>query len=83
MSETKLVGRVLASYYGKTLIQTEADRYYIVKGTHHVGDTIEIECRKALAMPSFMFAMAAMNEENLDDTMSFIKDRWFLGFDNK
>lgn len=82
MAEEKLSGRVIASYYGKTLIQTDANKYFIIHSTHHVGDIISFQSSKALEMPSFMFAMAAMNEEDLDDTMSFIKDKWFIGFND-
>lgn len=77
--EGHIQGRVVASYYGKTLIQSDDNKYYIIHETHHVGDIISVHLNKALEMPSFMFAMAAMNEEDLDDTLSFIKDKWFIG----
>lgn len=72
----KIKGRVVASYYEKSLIEVEEGRYYIVKGLNPIGETISLDPANALLMPSFLFALAAMNEEDLTGTLEFIKSNW-------
>ena len=42
-----------------------------------IGDDVDFDPEKALAMPSYLFAIAAMEEENLDETLDFIQSKWF------
>lgn len=69
-------GSVLASYYGKTLIISD-NKYYILKGQNPVGEVIEFDADTALPMPSYMFAIAAMNEQDLDSALDYIHSEWF------
>lgn len=71
-------GSVLAAYYGKTLILCE-NKYYILKGQMPVGETVEFDPDLALPMPSYLFAMAAMNEQDLDSALDYIQSKWFKG----
>lgn len=75
----KLTGTVLQSYYKKSLVQVK-NHYYILRKDLQPGSTVEFMDEDGLEMPSFMFAMAAMNEENLEDTFDFIKANWFNDF---
>ena len=75
-NEKKSRGSVLASYYGKTLILSDTN-YYIIKGINPVGETIEFDIKYALHMPSYLFAMAAMNEVDLDSALDYIHSTWF------
>ena len=72
----KQIGGVLASYYNKTLLISN-NRYYIIKGSNKVGSEIEFDTSDAIPMPSYMFAIAAMNEEDLDSTLDYIHSKWF------
>lgn len=72
----KLKGTVLMVKEQKLLLLSN-NKYYIVKGKAGDGDMVEFESNDALPMPSYMFAIAAMEEENLDDTLDFIQNQWF------
>lgn len=72
----KFKGTVLMVKEGKLLVLSN-NKYYIVKGETNDGDIVEFERDDALPMPSYMFAIAAMEEENLDDTLDFIQNQWF------
>ena len=72
----KLKGTVLTVKDGKLLVFSE-NKYYIVKGEANDGDIVEFESNDSLPMPSYMFAIAAMEEENLDETLDFIQKQWF------
>lgn len=72
----KLKGNVLVVKDDKLLLLAN-NRYYIAYGKAHVGDDVDFDPEDALQMPSYLFAIAAMEEENLDDTLDFIKTSWF------
>jgi hypothetical protein len=74
----KLKGTVLMAKDGKLLLLS-GNKYYIAKGDANNGDEFTFESDEALPMPSYMFAIAAMEEENLDDTLDFIQSKWFGG----
>lgn len=69
-------GNVLIVKDDKLLVLSE-NCYYIVKGKAHVGDRIEFDLSNALAMPSYLFAIAAIEDGDLDNTMKFIQTEWF------
>lgn len=69
-------GNVLLKRDDKLLVLSH-NRYYIVKGEGQAGNDIEFNEKDALAMPSYLFAIAAMEEENLDKTLDFIHEQWF------
>ncbi len=73
---SKLKGTVLMVKEQKLLLLSD-NKYYIVKGEANDGDMVEFESNDALPMPSYMFAIAAMEEENLDETLDFIQNQWF------
>lgn len=77
----KIEAPVLESYYGKSLVMLN-DIYYIVRGTFNKGEVIVFDSENAIQMPSYLFAIAAMNEEDLDNTFDFIKSNWFGGIQN-
>ena len=69
-------GKVLLTRDDKLLLLCK-NRYFIAKGEAKVGDDVDFDPEKALAMPSSLFAIAAMEEENLDETLDFIQSKWF------
>ena len=69
-------GNILIVKDDKLLVLSD-NCYYIVKGKGHVGDTIEIDLSTSLAMPSYLFAIAAIEDSDLDNTMKFIQTEWF------
>ena len=69
-------GQVLASYYGKSLVISD-NRYFILKGQHAPGEMVEFTESEALPMPSYLFALAALNEPDLDSALDYIHSRWF------
>lgn len=69
-------GNVVMSKSGKDLVLA-GNKYYIIKGESPVGTDIEFDEEKSLPMPSYLFAIATMEEENLDDTLDFIQTQWF------
>ena len=70
------IGEILVVKDDKLLVLNN-NRYYIVKGHGEVGDQVEFDLEKALPMPSYLFAIAAIEEEDLEQTMKFIKSEWF------
>ncbi len=72
----KLEAPVMETAYGKSLVCVN-DVYYIVRGTFDRGTLISFDPEDALAMPSYLFAIAALNEEDLNNTFDFIKTNWF------
>ena len=72
----QLKGTILMTKENKMLLLSD-NKYYIVKGNSHPGETIQFDSEEALPMPSYMFAIAAMEEENLDSTLDFIQNKWF------
>ena len=72
----KVKGNVVMIKDDKILYVFE-NKYYITKGEAKVGDTHTFDLKKSLPMPSYMFAIATMEEENLEDTLDFIKEQWF------
>lgn len=69
-------GTVLMTKDDKLLLLSK-NKYYIAKGEANCGDVIEFDIDSSLPMPSYMFAIAAMEEENLDETLDFIQSNWF------
>lgn len=69
-------GNILIVKDDKLLILSD-NSYYIVKGKGHVGDQIEFDVDSSLPMPSYLFAIAAIEDGNLDETMKFIQSEWF------
>ena len=69
-------GNILVVRDDKLLLSSD-NNYYIVKGKGHVGDVIEFDPEHALAMPSYLFAIAAIEDDNLESTMKFIQSEWF------
>jgi hypothetical protein len=72
----KLKGNIVMIKDDKVLFVCE-NKYYIAKGKGHIGDVEEFNSDECLPMPSYMFAIATMEEENLEDTLDFIKNKWF------
>jgi aminopeptidase N len=70
------IGEILVVKDDKLLVLNN-NRYYIVKGHGKVGDQVEFDLEKALPMPSYLFAIAAIEYEDLEQTMKFIKSEWF------
>lgn len=71
-------GRVQDSANGKSLVCVN-DVYYIVKGAFEFDTLIQFDSDDALVMPSYLFAVAALNEEDLESTFNFIRTNWFGG----
>ncbi len=69
-------GNVVRTKGGKVLALAN-NKYYIVKGQGELGSDIEFDEDKALPRPSYLFAIATREEENLDDTLDFIQNQWF------
>ena len=72
----KIKGNIVMVKDDKVLFVSE-NKYFIAKGDGHIGDTEEFDPKLCLPMPSYMFAIATMEEENLEDTLDFIKNKWF------
>ena len=75
MSE-KLKGTVLGSYYGKSLVIAD-NKYFILKGQNAVDSEVSFAEGDALPMPSYMFGMAALNEQDLDSALDYIHKKWY------
>lgn len=69
-------GNVLLVKDDKILVLAE-NKYYIIKGNAGLGDEVSFDPEEALIMPSYLFAIAAMEEPDLDETLDFIKSKWF------
>lgn len=69
-------GKVIVEKEDKVLLVSN-NCYYIVKGSGKVGDEVDFDDKKSLSMPSYLFAIAAIEDPNLDDTMKFIQSEWF------
>lgn len=71
-----ILGHVICSYYGKSLLQN-GKQYFIVKKCFVPGEDVFFDPQEAIEMPSYMFALAAMQEDDLTDTLKFIRKNWF------
>ncbi len=70
-------GKVLLTRNHKALVLAD-NKYYIVKDKDFsIDDEVVFEVKDALLMPSYLFAIAAIEEEDLDDTLDFIQSEWF------
>ncbi len=70
-------GKVLLTKNDKALILA-GNKYYVIKNKdYQIDDEVEFAVEEALLMPSYLFAIAAIEEENLDDTLDFIQEEWF------
>ncbi len=77
----ELKGTVLAVSGDKELVLVNGREYYILRGDkHEVGTEVTFKEGESLPMPSYMFAIAAMSDPNLDQTLDQIKERWFGDF---
>lgn len=55
-------------------------KYYIIENKddgYKVGEQASFSPEDALQMPSYLFAIAALEEDNLDSTLDFIHSKWF------
>lgn len=78
--EKKLIkGTVLSTSGSKTLVLVDGRMYYVLRNrkNDYVGENLEFDEKESLPMPSYMFAIAAMAEPDLDSTLDQIKDRWY------
>lgn len=79
-NKSKMIkGTVLSTSGTKTLVLVNGRMYYVLRNrkNDYVGETLEFNELEALMMPSYMFAIAAMAEPDLDATLDQIKDRWY------
>lgn len=69
-------GKIIVGKEDKVLLVSD-NCYYIVKGNGKLGDEVDFDEKKALSMPSYLFAIAAIEDPDLDNTMKFIQSEWF------
>ncbi len=69
-------GKVIVEKEDKVLLVSD-NCYFIVKENGKLGEEVEFDEKKALAMPSYLFAIAAIEDSDLDNTMKFIQSEWF------
>lgn len=74
-----LKGTVLTTAGSKTLVLVDGRKYFVLRNRTNdtIGEELEFKENDALMMPSYMFAIAAMAEPDLDSTLEQIKDRWY------
>lgn len=79
MDDNKLTGTVLAVSGNKTLVLVKGNEYYLLRNrvNDHINDTVEFRSADALPMPSYLFAIAALEEPDLDATLDRIRTKWF------
>lgn len=79
MEDQKFVtGTVLSTRGAKSLVLADGVDYYILLDRNdHVGDTVRFSEKECLKMPSYLFAIAAMAEDDLTGTLDSIKESWF------
>ncbi len=76
LEKMDILGHVICSYYGKSLLQN-GKNYYVVSRYMTPGEDVFFNLNEAIPMPSYMFALAAMQEEDLTDALKFIRKNWF------
>ncbi len=78
----KIKGTVLSVRGTKTLVLANSVQYYILldRKDDYIGEKVLFSPAEALAMPSYLFAIAAMAEDDLPATLDSIKDNWFKSF---
>lgn len=65
---------------GKNALVYGGEKYYIVVNEgdgYKVGEKVSFSPENALQMPSYLFAIAALEEDDLDSTLDFINSKWF------
>ncbi len=74
---SKMNGIVLQTNKDKCVVKAGNEFYLLTNVNKKVDEKIEFDSSDALIMPSFMFAIAALNEEDLSNTLDFIQSKWF------
>lgn len=79
MNEQKLMGTVLAISKNKVLVLVNGHDYYLIRNcvSGKVNEELTFNVKDSLPMPSYLFAIAALEDSNLDDTLNDIKTKWF------
>ena len=79
MSEKILNGTVLSVKGSKSMVLSEDNRYFVIldRVDDYVGEKIKFDFDKVLLMPSYLYAVAAMAEDDLSGTLDSIKENWF------
>lgn len=72
----EITGQILNKKNDKAVVLAN-NKYYIVSTNAKEGEKINFDSEKALIMPSLLFALAALEEDNLDETLDFIHSNWF------
>lgn len=77
--EEKMTGSVLAVNGKKTLVLVNGRDYYILRDLENatIGEMVEFDAKNSLPMPSYLFAIAALEEPDLDSVLSDIRTKWF------
>lgn len=79
MENTKINGIVLSVKGTKSLILSEDNKYYVAfdRHTDYIGAKISVNKENTLFMPSYLYAVATMSEDDLSGTLDKIKENWF------
>lgn len=79
MESQKLTGTVLAISKNKTLVLVNGHDYYLLRNRvdDKITDEVTFNVKDSLPMPSYLFAIAALEDADLDNTLNDIKTKWF------
>ncbi len=79
MDENKRTGIVLATSKNKTLVLVDGHDYYLLRNRvqDKVNEELTFNVKDSLPMPSYLFAIAALEDADLDNTLNDIRTKWF------
>ena len=80
MENSEIIRGVVLSVKGtKSLILSEDNHYYVAfdRVADYIGVKISVNKDKTLFMPSYLYAVATMAEDDLNNTLDKIKENWF------
>ena len=80
MENSEIIRGVVLSVKGtKSLILSEDNHYYVAfdRVADYIGEKISVNKDKTLFMPSYLYAVATMAEDDLNNTLDKIKENWF------
>ena len=77
--ENVVEGTILSVKKDKSLVLSNDNNYYIIlhRVADYIGEKVKFKKEDALFMPSYLYAIATLAEDDLDKTLDEIKENWF------
>lgn len=73
----KMVKVLIPNIKGRAIIQDGQGNLFIINSLgYFTGQEMQYDMSKAIPMPSLLFAITVLQEDNFEGTIEFIKKNW-------